>query len=66
MTYPDRIYHWLDGQLSIARHYGGLRLGNDEYRIAYEEEGQPLVKVPKPVKKPKKQKPQQPGFPGFT
>ena len=25
MNKPERIYHWQDSQLSIARHYGGCR-----------------------------------------
>ena len=42
---PERIYHWLDGQLSIARHYGGCWYNDHEYRIAADEEGQPLVRA---------------------
>ena len=26
MQSPERIYHWLDSQLSIARFYGGIIL----------------------------------------
>jgi hypothetical protein len=29
---PERIYHWLDSQLSIARHYGGCWYNDHEYR----------------------------------
>jgi len=63
---PERIYHWLDSQLSIARHYGGCRFNGVEYVIAYNEEGQPLVrkdllKKPKAAKKPKH--PAAPGLP---
>ena len=55
---PERIYHWLDSQLSIARHYGGCNFNGADYVIAYNEEGQPLVrtdllKKPKAAKKPK-------------
>lgn len=51
----ERIYNWLNSQLSIARHYGGCRFNGVEYVIAYDEEGQPLVrkdllKKPKAVK----------------
>ena len=49
---PERIYHWLDSQLSIARHYGGCRFNGVEYVIAYNEEGQPLVRKDL-LKKPK-------------
>ena len=41
---PERIYHWLDSQLSIARHYGGCKFNGADYVIAYNEEGQPLVR----------------------
>ena len=40
----DRIYNWLDSHLSIARHYGGAKIGGEHYVIAYNEPGQPLVK----------------------
>ena len=42
---PERIYGWLDSQLSIARHYGGMTYQGHDYQIAYSEEGQPLVRV---------------------
>ena len=42
---PDRIYNWLDSQMSIARHYGGLRLHGHDYQIAYDEPGRPLVRA---------------------
>ena len=41
---PERIYNWLDSQLSIARHYGGCKFNGADYVIAYNEEGQPLVR----------------------
>ena len=55
---PERIYNWLDSQLSLARHYGGCKYNGADYVIAYDEEGQPLVrsdllKKPKPAKKEK-------------
>lgn len=55
---PERIYNWLDSQLSIARHYGGCKFNGADYVIAYNEEGQPLVrsdllKKKKAAKKPK-------------
>lgn len=52
---PERIYHWLDSQLSIARHYGGCKYNGAEYVIAYSEEGQPLVRSDL-IKKPKRDK----------
>lgn len=42
---PERIYGWIDSQMSIARHYGGLRYQGHEYKIAYYEKGQPLVRA---------------------
>lgn len=42
---PERIYGWLDSQLSIARHYGGLRYAGHMYFVAPDEEGQPLVRA---------------------
>jgi len=42
---PDRIYGWMDSQLSVARHYGGLRYQGHEYYIAPDEDGQPLVRA---------------------
>ena len=41
---PERIYHWLDSQLSIARFYGGLHFRGASYVIAFNEPGQPLVR----------------------
>jgi hypothetical protein len=42
---PERIHNWLNTQLSIARHYGGIIYNGEEYVIAYNEEGQPLVRM---------------------
>ena len=42
---PKRIYGWQNSQLSIARHYGGIRYNGAEYLIAPNEEGQPLVRL---------------------
>lgn len=41
---PERIYGWLDSQMSIARFYGGLRYMGHSYRIAPTEKGMPLVR----------------------
>lgn len=41
---PERIYGWLDTQLSIARHYGGLSYNGKHYVVAHNEEGTPLVR----------------------
>lgn len=41
---PERIYGWLDNQMSIARYYGGLTYQGHDYTIAPGEPGQPLVR----------------------
>ena len=41
---PERIYNWLDSQLSIARFYGGIHFRGASYVIAFNEPGQPLVR----------------------
>jgi hypothetical protein len=58
---PDRIYNWLDSQLSIARFYGGIQYNGTRYVIAHDEEGQPLVRwdVLKAEAKAKAKKPKQ-------
>ena len=42
---PERIYNWLDTQLSIARHYGGIDYQGHRYTVAYNEPDQPLVRA---------------------
>ena len=42
---PERIYGWRDSQMSIAWHYGALLYRGHEYKIAYYEKGQPLVRA---------------------
>lgn len=41
---PERIYGWMESQLSVARHYGGCRVHGAKYVIAPQEDGQPLVR----------------------
>lgn len=41
---PERIFGWLDTQLSLARHYGGLTYQGRSYFIDYHAEGHPLVR----------------------
>ena len=41
---PERIYHWLDSQLSIARFAGSITINGVTYIVALHEEGQPLVR----------------------
>lgn len=42
---PERIYNWLNTQLSIARFYGGCTYNGASYAIDWNEEGQPLVRT---------------------
>lgn len=44
MTAPEKIYNWLDSQLSIARHYGGMTYSGHSYAIDYLDPDQPLVR----------------------
>lgn len=44
MTAPERIHHWQESQLSIARFYGGCSVHGAHYRIALDEPGTPLVR----------------------
>ena len=41
---PERIYNWLDSQLSIARFAGSITINGATYVVAMHEEGQPLVR----------------------
>ena len=42
--HPERIYHWLNSQLSIARFAGSITINGVTYIVAQHEEGQPLVR----------------------
>ena len=42
--HPERIYNWLDSQLSIARFAGSITINGVTYVVATHEEGQPLVR----------------------
>ena len=42
--HPERIYHWLNSQLSIARFSGSISINGVTYVVATHEEGQPLVR----------------------
>lgn len=44
MSAPDRIYDWLNSQLSVARFYGGMRYQGHMYVIDGKTAGAPLVK----------------------
>ena len=41
---PERIYNWLDSQLSIARFARSITINGATYVVATHEEGQPLVR----------------------
>ena len=42
---PERIYGWLDSQLSLARHYGGCTYQGYDYVIDPIRPDPPLVRV---------------------
>lgn len=42
---PERIYGWRDGQLSIARFYGGCSFNGCMYVVDTEDPDEPLVRV---------------------
>lgn len=44
MNAPDKIYGWLDTQLSIARFYGGITFQGHSYVIDMADPQQPLVR----------------------
>ena len=44
MTNPERIYGWLDSQLSLARFYGGITFNGVSYVIDNDDPQQPLVR----------------------
>ena len=41
---PERIYNWLNSQLSIARFAGSISINGTTYIVATHEEDQPLVR----------------------
>ena len=41
---PEKIHNWLNTQLSIARHYGGMSYMSHYYYIDYIDPEQPLVR----------------------
>lgn len=54
MTEPaERIYDWLDTQLSIARFYGECKINGHRYVIDYKDPRQPLVLVKPKARKRK-------------
>ena len=44
MNAPEKIYGWLDSQLSIARFYGGITFRGYSYVIDMEDPDHPLVR----------------------
>jgi hypothetical protein len=41
---PEKIFGWLGTQLSIARHYGGMKFRGASYVIDFNDPDQPLVR----------------------
>jgi hypothetical protein len=57
MNAPEKIYGWLDSQLSIARFYGGITFQGHRYVIDMNDPKQPLVRQDiLESEKPKKRK----------
>ena len=54
--HPERIYHWLSSQLSIARFAGSIAINGVTYIVATHEEGQPLVRQDVPAAEAKAKK----------
>lgn len=44
MNAPEKIYGWLDTQLSLARHYGGCKFQGESYLIDESDPDKPLVR----------------------
>ena len=44
MNAPEKIYGWLDTQLSVARHYGGCKFRGHSYTIDMADPERPLVR----------------------
>jgi hypothetical protein len=60
-TLPDRIPYaaWINSQLSIARHYGGIKIQGEFYVV--EPPGNDLVKqMPKPKRRNRNASPERP------
>ena len=55
---PEKIYGWMDSQLSLARHYGGCTFHGHSYKVDYNDIDQPLVRedIMQKEKTEKKQK----------
>ena len=56
MNAPDKIYGWMDSQLSIARFYGGINFNGHHYVIDESDPKRPLVKQAT-IKKKKSKRP---------
>ena len=44
MNAPEKIYGWMDSQLSIARFYGGINMYGHKYLIDMIDPEHPLVR----------------------
>lgn len=56
MNAPEKIYGWMDSQLSIARFYGGMTFQGHSYVIDRDDPDHPLVRLDV-LKAEKKKKP---------
>jgi len=53
---PEKIYGWMDSQLSLARHYGGCTYNGHAYKVDFNDIDQPLVREDIFVKEKKEKK----------
>jgi hypothetical protein len=44
MNTPEKIYGWMDSQLSLARFSGGCTFNGKSYVIDFDDPGKPLVR----------------------
>jgi hypothetical protein len=54
MNSPEKIYGWMDTQLSIARFYGGINFNGHSYVIDESDPQRPLVRQDLKTKKKKR------------
>jgi hypothetical protein len=45
MNAPEKIFHWRNSQLSIARFYGGVKFNGHQYTIDVTDPDTPLVRA---------------------
>jgi hypothetical protein len=56
MNEPEKIYGWMDSQLSVARFYGGIKFQGHYYAIDMADPEHPLVRQDSIIKNKKEVK----------